>query len=51
MSYALVTIRDECGWIVAEVPELPGCFSQGRTESGAYANIEEAVAAWLWTEH
>lgn len=37
--------RDENGWIVAEVPELPGCVSQGRTEAEALANIEEAIAA------
>ena len=41
---------DEAGWIVAEVPALPGCFSQGRTEAEALANIQEAIAAWLWAE-
>jgi predicted RNase H-like HicB family nuclease len=42
--------RDHDGWIVAEVPELPGCISQGRTEAEFLANIREAIAAWLWAE-
>ena len=50
MSYRIVTAGDEDGWIVAEVPELPGCISQGRTEAEALANIREAIAAWLWAE-
>ena len=50
MNPAIVLTRDESGWIVAEVPELPGCFSQGRTEAEALANVKEAIAAWLWAE-
>ncbi|MFZ0395881.1 MAG: type II toxin-antitoxin system HicB family antitoxin [Terracidiphilus sp.] len=50
MSYAIVTARDESGWVVAEVPELAGCFSQGRNEAEAIANAQEAIAAWLWAE-
>jgi predicted RNase H-like HicB family nuclease len=38
------------GWIVAEVPALPGCVSQGRTEEEALSNIKEAITAWLWAE-
>jgi predicted RNase H-like HicB family nuclease len=48
--FNVVLTPDESGWIVAEVPELPGCFSQCRTEAEALANIEEAIAAWLWAE-
>lgn len=50
MSYRVTLNPDESGWIVAEVPELPGCFSQGRTEAEATANIREAIAVWLWAE-
>jgi predicted RNase H-like HicB family nuclease len=31
------------GW-VAEVPELPGCFSQGETRDEALYNLSDAVA-------
>jgi len=34
----------EDGYIVAEVPSLPGCVSQGRTRDEALANIREAIA-------
>lgn len=44
----LVTLeRDEDGWIVVECPALPGCVSQGRTETEALTNIREAIQASL----
>jgi predicted RNase H-like HicB family nuclease len=30
--------------MVAEVPSLPGCVSQGKTREEALANIQEAIA-------
>ena len=38
------------GWVVAEVPALPGCVSQGRDEKEALDNVREAITAWLWAE-
>ena len=44
----LVTLEpDETGMIVAECPAIPGCVSQGRTETKAMENIREAIAACL----
>ncbi len=40
----------EDGWIVAEVPALPGCVSQGPDEKEALENIKEAITAWMWAE-
>jgi predicted RNase H-like HicB family nuclease len=48
--HVLLQPVDEQGWIVAECPALPGCFSQGRTEEEALANIREAATAWMWAE-
>lgn len=31
------------------VPGLPGCWSQGRTEPEALANIKDAIQAYLQT--
>jgi predicted RNase H-like HicB family nuclease len=45
-----IQLHKEENWIIAEVPELPGCISQGRSEAEAMANIQEAIAAWLWAE-
>jgi predicted RNase H-like HicB family nuclease len=42
--------KDDEGWIAAECPALPGCFSQGKTEQEALANIKEAITAWLWAD-
>ena len=50
MMFHVVLTKDEEGWIVAECPALPGCFSQGKTEQEALTNIKEAITAWLWAE-
>ena len=34
----------ENGYIVVEVPSLPGCVSQGKSREEALANIQEAIA-------
>jgi len=39
--------KDEKGYYVAEVPSMPGCFSQGTTRKKALDNISEAVEGWL----
>jgi predicted RNase H-like HicB family nuclease len=39
--------QDEAGYFVAEVPALPGCFSQGRSREQAIENVQEAIAGWL----
>jgi predicted RNase H-like HicB family nuclease len=35
--------RDSAGWMVASVPALPGCVSQGQTENEALTNVSEAI--------
>lgn len=50
MMFHVVLKKDEEGWVVAECPALPGCFSQGKTEQEALTNIKEAITAWLWAE-
>ena len=37
----------EDGYFVAEIPVLPGCFSQGKTKAEALANIKEAAQLCL----
>jgi predicted RNase H-like HicB family nuclease len=46
MMFHVILKKDDDGWIVAECPALPGCFSQGKTEQEALTNI----TAWLWAE-
>ncbi|MBI5358992.1 MAG: type II toxin-antitoxin system HicB family antitoxin [Planctomycetes bacterium] len=50
MIFHVVLQHAEDDWIVAEVPALPGCVSQGKDEKEALENIKEAITAWLWAE-
>ncbi len=34
---------------VADVPELPGCMSQGKTIESALKNVKEAISLYLET--
>ena len=38
---------DQC--FIAEVPELPGCMSDGKTRSEALENAEIIINEWLRT--
>ena len=46
-SLPVVLYPGEDGYIVAEVPVLPGCVSQGRTEEEALENVREAAELCL----
>ncbi len=50
MLFHIMLEKSEDGYIVAECPALPGCFSQGADEKEAMENIREAIIAWLWAE-
>jgi antitoxin HicB len=45
----LLPDKDEDGneGFVAEVEELPGCYSQGRTVEEAYRNVRDAMVGWI----
>ena len=47
MKLHVVIEKDESGYFVAEVPALPGCFSQGKTREEALTNIKEAIEGWF----
>ena len=47
MKLHAVIEKDESWYFVAEVPTLPGCFSQGKTHEEALANIKEAIEGWF----
>lgn len=46
MKYKIALRRSDDGYSVS-VPGLPGCWSQGRTEVEALANIREAIVEYL----
>jgi predicted RNase H-like HicB family nuclease len=41
--YRVIYYPGEDGWIVGEVPELPGCISQGKTLEELLENIRDAI--------
>lgn len=44
MTRRVILYPGEDGYVIAEVPSLPGCISQGKTREEALANIQEAIA-------
>ena len=40
--------EEDGGGFLATVPELPGCMSDGETRAEALANVEDAIAAWIY---
>jgi Uncharacterized conserved protein len=49
-SYTVIIERDqESGWLVGEVVELPGCYTQASDLEALESNIREAISAYLKT--
>ena len=44
MTRRVLLYPGEDGYIVAEVPSLPGCVSQGKNRDEALANVREAIS-------
>lgn len=47
MTVKAIVHAEESGGYWAEVPALPGCFTEGDTIEELERNIREAVEAWL----
>lgn len=47
MKFLVSIYRDEDGVYIAECPSIPGCISQGRTESEAESHIADAIRECL----
>lgn len=41
--------EEEGGGFLAEVPDLPGCQSDGKTPEEAVENVQDAIAEWIAT--
>ncbi len=49
-AFTVVVERDpESGWLVGEVMELPGCYTQAPDLGTLEANVREAITAYLKT--
>ncbi len=49
-KYTLIIERDEEGWLVSEVVELPGCHTQAKSIDELIERTKEAIQAYLGTE-
>ncbi|MCR6623594.1 MAG: type II toxin-antitoxin system HicB family antitoxin [archaeon YNP-LCB-024-027] len=50
LRFGVVIEKDEDGYYVAYVPELPGCHTQARTLDELLERIKEAVELYLEVE-
>lgn len=49
-KYTILIERDEDGWLVSEVVELPGCHTQAKSMDELLKRTKEAIKAYLDTE-
>lgn len=49
-KYTLIIERDDDGWLVSEVVELPGCHTQAKSMDVLIKRTKEAIRAYLETE-
>jgi predicted RNase H-like HicB family nuclease len=50
MKFSVLVERDEDGYYIASVPELPGCHTQARTLDELTGRVKEAIELYLDTE-
>ncbi|AJF60825.1 MAG: hypothetical protein QT03_C0001G1348 [archaeon GW2011_AR10] len=49
-SYKIVVEKGFDGYLVAEVPEFPGCYTQAKTMKELMYNAKEAIELYLESE-
>jgi len=46
-KYTIIIERDEDGWLISEVVELPGCHTQAKSVDQLIERTKEAIRAYL----
>lgn len=49
-KYTIIIEKDEEGWFVSEVVELPGCHTQAKTINVLIDRTKEAIKAYVGAE-
>jgi predicted RNase H-like HicB family nuclease len=49
-TFTVIVEKDEDGFYVAEVPDLKGCYTQGKTLEEVLENIREVIGMCLEAE-
>lgn len=47
MKFAVVVEKDETGYYIASVPELPGCHTQAKTLDELLVRIKEEIEGYI----
>ena len=47
LTYRVIIEKDEDGVLIAKVPDLPGCATEGKTREELMKNVKEAIQAYL----
>ena len=50
VKFGVIVEKDEDGYYIASVPELPGCHTQAKTLDKVMKRIKEAIEAYLEAE-
>ncbi|RLF95421.1 type II toxin-antitoxin system HicB family antitoxin [Thermococci archaeon] len=48
-KYTVLIEKDEEGWLISEVMELPGCHTQAKTMDQLLERTKEAIQAYIDT--
>lgn len=46
-NFTVLIEQDESGWYLAKVPDIQGCYTQGKTAEQAMERIREAILACI----
>jgi predicted RNase H-like HicB family nuclease len=49
-KYTIIIEKDEAGWFISEVVELPGCHTQAKSIDQLLDRTKEAIKAYLGTK-
>ncbi|MEK6952837.1 MAG: type II toxin-antitoxin system HicB family antitoxin [Nanoarchaeota archaeon] len=47
LNFTTVIEKGEDGWYIATVPDIPGCYTQGKTITELLERIKEAIEVCL----
>ena len=47
LNFTTIIEQGEDGWYVASVPDIPGCYTQGKTVAQVLERIKEAIEVCL----
>jgi predicted RNase H-like HicB family nuclease len=50
LNYTVLIEQDEDGIYIAKVPDIPGCYTQGKTVEQAMERVREAIQVCLEAE-